>query len=125
MIEVHNINKSFGELQVLHDISTTFEKGKVNLIIGQSGQGKSVLAKCMVGLHEVDSGNVIYEGRDFTAMNRNQRSQIRQQIGMLFQGAALFDSMNVEENVGFPLSMFSNKSSFEIKKRVDFCLERS
>ena len=75
MIEVHNINKSFGELQVLHDISTTFEKGKVNLIIGQSGQGKSVLAKCMVGLHEVDSGNVIYEGRDFTAMNRNQRSQ--------------------------------------------------
>ena len=73
------------DLQVLHDISTTFEKGKVNLIIGQSGQGKSVLAKCMVGLHEVDSGHVIYEGRDFTAMNRNQRSQIRQQIGMLFQ----------------------------------------
>ena len=124
MIEVHNINKSFADLQILHDITTVFEKGKVNLIIGQSGQGKSVLAKCMVGLHEVDSGHVIYDGKDFTSMNRNDRSLIRQQIGMLFQGSALFDSMNVEENVGFPLTMFTNKSSAEIKKRVDFCLER-
>ncbi|MBT5438340.1 MAG: ATP-binding cassette domain-containing protein [Flavobacteriales bacterium] len=124
MIEVQNINKSFADIQILHDITTVFEKGKVNLIIGQSGQGKSVLAKCMVGLHEVDSGHVIYDGKDFTSMNRNERSLIRQQIGMLFQGSALFDSMNVEENVGFPLTMFTNKSSTEIKKRVDFCLER-
>jgi phospholipid/cholesterol/gamma-HCH transport system ATP-binding protein len=124
MIEVQNINKSFADIQILHDITTVFEKGKVNLIIGQSGQGKSVLAKCMVGLHEVDSGHVIYDGKDFTSMNRNERSLIRQQIGMLFQGSALFDSMNVEENVGFPLTMFTNKSSAEIKKRVDFCLER-
>lgn len=124
MIEVQNINKSFAETQVLHDITTIFEKGKVNLIIGQSGQGKSVLAKCMVGLHEVDSGHVIYDGRDFTSMKLSERSKIRQQIGMLFQGAALFDSMNVEENIGFPLSMFSKMSSLEIKKRVDFCLER-
>ncbi|MDO7613926.1 MAG: ATP-binding cassette domain-containing protein [Crocinitomicaceae bacterium] len=124
MIEVQNINKSFADIQILHDITTVFEKGKVNLIIGQSGQGKSVLAKCMVGLHEVDSGHVMYDGKDFTSMNRSERSLIRQQIGMLFQGSALFDSMNVEENVGFPLTMFTNKSSAEIKKRVDFCLER-
>jgi len=124
MIEVRNINKSFAGTQVLYDISTTFEKGKINLIIGQSGQGKSVLAKCMVGLHEVDSGHVIYDGRDFTTMSRVERSQVRQEIGMLFQGAALFDSLNVEENVGFPLSMFTNMSKNEIRKRVDFCLER-
>ena len=80
MIEVKNIDKSFGEDQILYDVSSIFEKGKVNLIIGQSGQGKSVLAKCIVGLHDVDSGQVLYDGRDFTAMNRNQKSQIRQQI---------------------------------------------
>ena len=124
MIEVQNINKSFAESQILYDVSTVFEKGKVNLIIGQSGQGKSVLAKCMVGLHEVDSGHVIYDGKDFTSMNLKEKSKIRQQIGMLFQGAALFDSMNVEENVGFPLSMFSSMTDTEIKKRVDFCLDR-
>ena len=124
MIEVKNIDKSFGEDQILYDVSSIFEKGKVNLIIGQSGQGKSVLAKCIVGLHDVDSGQVLYDGRDFTAMNRNQKSQIRQQIGMLFQGAALFDSMTVEDNIGFPLTMFSSMSNTEIKKRVDFCLER-
>jgi phospholipid/cholesterol/gamma-HCH transport system ATP-binding protein len=124
MIEVKNIDKSFGEAQILHDISTVFEKGKVNLIIGQSGQGKSVLAKCMVGLHDVDAGQVLYDGLEFTAMNRNEKSHIRQQIGMLFQGAALFDSMTVEENIGFPLTMFSAMTSAEIKKRVDFCLER-
>ena len=124
MIEVKDINKSFGENQILYDVSSIFEKEKVNLIIGQSGQGKSVLAKCIVGLHDVDSGQVLYDGRNFTAMNRNEKSQIRQQIGMLFQGAALFDSMTVEDNVGFPLTMFSSMTNSEIKKRVDFCLER-
>ena len=124
MIEVKDINKSFGKDQILYDVNSVFEKGKVNLIIGQSGQGKSVLAKCIVGLHDVDSGQVLYDGRNFTSMNRNEKSQIRQQIGMLFQGAALFDSMTVEDNVGFPLTMFSSMTNSEIKKRVDFCLER-
>ena len=123
MLEVRQVNKSFAGNQVLFDINARFEKGRVNLIIGQSGQGKSVLAKCMVGLHEVDSGEVLYDGRDFTKMNRNQRSEIRQEIGMLFQGAALFDSMTVEENVMFPLTMFTNMTKAEMKKRVDFCLE--
>ena len=124
MIEVKDINKSFGKDQILYDVNSVFEKGKVNLIIGQSGQGKSVLAKCIVGLHDVDSGQVLYDGRNFTSMNRNEKSQIRQQIGMLFQGAALFDSMTVEDNVGFPLTMFSSMTNIEIKRRVDFCLER-
>ena len=123
MLVVNNINKSFSGNQVLFDISAQFEKGKVNLIIGQSGQGKSVLAKCMVGLHEVDSGEVIYDDRDFTKMNRQERSEIRQEIGMLFQGAALFDSMTVEENIMFPLTMFTKMTKGEMKKRVDFCLE--
>ena len=123
MLEVRKVNKSFTGNQVLFDINARFEKGRVNLIIGQSGQGKSVLAKCMVGLHEVDSGEVLYDGRDFTKMNRNQRSEVRQEIGMLFQGAALFDSMTVEENVMFPLTMFTNMTKAEMKKRVDFCLE--
>tara|TARA_Y100000589_G_scaffold326591_1_gene366633 strand:- start:728 stop:1495 length:768 start_codon:yes stop_codon:yes gene_type:complete len=124
MIEVKDINKSFGKDQILYDVNSVFEKGKVNLIIGQSGQGKSVLAKCIVGLHDVDSGQVLYDGRNFTSMNRNEKSHIRQQIGMLFQGAALFDSMTVEDNIGFPLTMFSSMTNIEIKKRVDFCLER-
>ncbi|ASS49986.1 MAG: ABC transporter ATP-binding protein [Candidatus Fluviicola riflensis] len=124
MIEVKNVNKSFGENQVLKDISTTFEKGKVNLIIGQSGQGKSVLAKCVVGLHEVDSGEILYDGRDFCKMDRLQRKEIRKEIGMLFQGSALFDSLTVEENVMFPLSMFTQMSKKEMQERADFCLER-
>lgn len=124
MIEVKNVNKSFGENQVLKDISTTFEKGKVNLIIGQSGQGKSVLAKCVVGLHEVDSGEILYDGRDFCKMNRLERKEIRKEIGMLFQGSALFDSLTVEENVMFPLSMFTKMSKKEMQARADFCLER-
>lgn len=124
MVEVIGINKSFASQQVLFDINAKFEKGKVNLIIGQSGQGKSVLAKCMVGLHEADQGQILYDGRDFTRMNRHERSKIRQEIGMLFQGAALFDSMTVEENVAFPLTMFSKMTKAEIQKRVDFCLDR-
>ncbi len=124
MIEVVKINKTFGDTQILKDVSATFEKGKVNLIIGQSGSGKSVLAKCIVGLHEVDSGQVLYDGRDFTKMNRLQRKEIRQEIGMLFQGSALFDSMTVEQNIMFPLTMFTKMSRKEMQERVDFCLER-
>ncbi len=124
MIEIKGVNKSFGEDQILFDINTVFEKGKVNLIIGQSGQGKSVLAKCMVGLHEVDSGEILYGDADFTKMRSAEKSKLRQEIGMLFQGSALFDSMNVEENIGFPLKMFTKMTPKEIQKRVDFCLER-
>jgi phospholipid/cholesterol/gamma-HCH transport system ATP-binding protein len=124
MIEVVSVNKTFGKQQVLFDVSAVFLPGKVNLIIGQSGQGKSVLAKCMVGLHEVDSGSILFNGRDFTAMDKSEKSEIRQEIGMLFQGSALFDSMTVEENVKFPLSMFAKMTKKEMQKRVDFCLER-
>lgn len=124
MIEVVHINKTFGDHQVLKDVSATFEKGKVNLIIGQSGSGKSVLAKCIVGLHEVDSGQILYDGRDFTKMNRLDRKEIRQEIGMLFQGSALFDSMTVEQNIKFPLTMFTKMSKKELQDRVDFCLDR-
>lgn len=124
MIEALHISKSFGENRVLDDVSATFETGKVNLIIGASGQGKSVLAKCIVGLHEVDEGQILYDGRDFSKMNREQRREIRKEIGMLFQGSALFDSMTVEENVKFPLSMFTKMTKAEMQKRADFCLER-
>jgi phospholipid/cholesterol/gamma-HCH transport system ATP-binding protein len=124
MIEVVKVNKAFSANPVLKDVSANFEKGKVNLIIGQSGQGKSVLAKCMVGLHEVDKGEILYDGRDFTLLDRHERSKIRQEIGMLFQGAALFDSMTVEGNVMFPLIMFTKMTKGEMQKRVDFCLER-
>lgn len=124
MIEVKNVNKTFNGQQVLFDVNYQFETGKVNLIIGQSGQGKSVLAKCIVGLYEVDEGQVIFDGRNFTDMERYDRSKIREEIGMLFQGVALFDSLSVEENVMFPLTMFTNMSKGEMQKRVDFCLER-
>lgn len=124
MISVRNVNKTFGKQQVLFDVSADFEPGRVNLIIGQSGQGKSVLAKSMVGLHEVDSGQILFDGRDFTAMDKSDRAEIRQEIGMLFQGSALFDSMTVEENIKFPLSMFTKMTKKEMQDRVDFCLER-
>lgn len=123
MITVEKINKSFGDQQILFDIDAIFETGKVNLIIGQSGQGKSVLAKCIVGLHDVDNGLIDFDGRDFTKMNRKQRSNIRQELGMLFQGSALFDSLTVEENIMFPLTMFTKMTKGEMKKRVDYCLE--
>jgi phospholipid/cholesterol/gamma-HCH transport system ATP-binding protein len=124
MIQVEHVNKTFGKLQVLFDVSAAFYPGKVNLIIGQSGQGKSVLAKCMVGLHEVDSGSILFNNRDFTAMEKSEKSEIRQEIGMLFQGSALFDSMTVEGNIMFPLTMFTKMTKKEMKHRVDFCLER-
>jgi phospholipid/cholesterol/gamma-HCH transport system ATP-binding protein len=124
MIEVKNVNKTFGDNHVLKDVSAVFQKGKVNLIIGQSGQGKSVLAKCIVGLHEVDSGEILYDGRDFSKMDRLQRKDIRTEIGMLFQGSALFDSMTVEDNIMFPLTMFTKQTRAEMLDRVNFCLER-
>jgi len=124
MIEINNVSKSFNNRRVLTDISGVFEPGKVNLIIGGSGEGKSVLAKCMVGLMEVDGGKVLFDGRDFIAMNREEKTLFREEIGMLFQGAALFDSMTVEENIMFPLSMFTKMTKGEMIQRVNFCLER-
>lgn len=124
MIQVKHVNKTFGENHVLQDVTADFHQGKVNMIIGQSGQGKSVLAKCIVGLHEVNSGEILYTGRDFCQMNRLERKAVRQEIGMLFQGAALFDSLTVEENVMFPLSMFTKMSKAEMLDRANFCLER-
>lgn len=124
MIEVRGVNKSFGSAHVLKDIHAKFEPGRVNLIIGQSGSGKSVLAKCIVGLHEVDTGSINYDGRNFTEMDRNDRKEIRKEIGMLFQGSALFDSLTVEQNVMFPLSMFTEMSKEEMLERANFCLAR-
>lgn len=124
MIEVKDINKSFGDNHVLKDFSSTFEQGKVNLIIGQSGSGKSVLTKCIVGLMDVDSGHVFYDGKDFSLMNQAERKEVRKEIGMLFQGSALFDSLSVEDNIMFPLRMFTNMTKGEMLKRANFCLER-
>lgn len=124
MIRVDHITKSFNNNKVLDDVSVTFEKGKVNMIIGASGQGKSVLTKCIVGLHEVDEGGIYYEDKDFTKLQEDERRNIRKEIGMLFQGAALFDSMTVEQNIEFPLLMFTNQSRKERLDRVNFCLDR-
>ena len=124
MIEVRNIHKIFGTHHVLDGISAEFLPGKTNLIIGGSGSGKTTLLKCMVGLHEPNKGKVVYDGRDFTAMDFEERISIRKEIGMLFQGAALFDSMTVEENILFPLNMFTPQSLGEKKDRANFCLER-
>lgn len=124
MIEVKHISKSFEGKTVLDDISCMFESGKVNLIIGQSGMGKTVLMKCTVGLFEVDSGAVFFDGRNFSAMDFRERKPIRQEIGMVFQGGALFDSLTVEQNVMFPLNMFTTMSQAEKADRVNFCLRR-
>lgn len=124
MIEARNISKIFGDRTVLKDVSCCFEKGKNNLIIGESGSGKTVLMKCLVGLLEVDEGQVLYDNRNFSDMTLFERKAIRQEIGMLFQGAALFDSLTVEENVMFPLNMFRKMSLEEKKDRVNFCLKR-
>jgi len=124
MIEVRNIVKSFGETKVLKDISMVFEQGKANLVIGASGSGKTTLTKCIVGLLEVDNGQVLYDGRNFTEMTFKERKQIRVEIGFLFQGSALFDSLTVEDNVRFPLDMFTAMTDAEKQERVDFCLSR-
>lgn len=124
MIEVSHIYKSFGEKKVLEDISARFYQGKCNFVIGASGSGKSVLMKCMVGLVEVDSGEINYDGKDFVSLGYEQKKAIRQEIGMLFQGTALFDSLNVEDNVAFPLRMFTDMTPEQVLERVNFCLQR-
>ncbi len=124
MIRLDNIWKSFEGTPVLKNVSLAFEQGKTNLIIGRSGSGKTVLMKCLVGLLGTDKGKIFYDDRDFSAMSFRQRRVIRKELGMLFQGAALFDSMSVEENITFPLNMFTTLTSAEKRKRVDFCLER-
>ena len=124
MIELKGIEKSFGGNKVLNGISCTFEEGKVNFIIGKSGEGKSVLTKCMVGLVDVDHGSIIYDSQDFTAMDRWDRKTVRTNIGMLFQGAALFDSMTVEENIQFPMVMFTKYTKGERDKRTEEILEQ-
>ncbi len=124
MIEIKNINKSFGDRQVVNDVSFQFHQGKTNLIIGESGCGKTTILKLMVGLHQIDSGSVFYEGEDFPKLNNNDQQEIRKKIGMLFQGGALFDSQTLEENVRFPLDMFTNLTKSEKLERVNFCLHK-
>lgn len=124
MIEISRISKSFNGKEILSDISSTFEKGKTNLIIGSSGTGKSVLLKCIVGLLKPDSGDVLYDGRNFTNSDKEIQTDIRREMGMLFQGSALFDSMTVEQNVMFPLNILTKMNPDEKQDRVNFCLER-
>ncbi len=124
MIEIKNVSKSFGDKQILTDISAIMETGKTNLIIGTSGSGKTVLQKCMVALFEVDEGEIIFDGKSLTAMQEEERKELRQQIGMLFQGSALFDSMTVEQNVKFPLDMFTKWPLSKKMERVNDVLER-
>lgn len=124
MIEVQGLSKRFGDLQVLTDVSATFEEGKINQIIGMSGSGKSVLAKCMVGLHKPEEGRVLYEGQSFLDMSAVDQREIRKEIGMLFQGSALFDSMTVLENVMFPLTMFAKMTKSEMEEQAHSCLQR-
>ena len=124
MIEVKNLCKSFGDKEVLKNISNRFDCGKTNLIIGQSGSGKTVLVKCIVGLFVPTSGQVLYDGRDYVSMSKKQRTMLRREMGMIFQNAALFDSMTVLENVMFPLDMFSNDTYRDRVRRAQFCLDR-
>ena len=118
------MHKSFGEAHILKGISTTFEKGKTNLIIGQSGSGKTVFLKCLLGLFEYEKGTITYEGRVMSDLTPNEKRDLRAQIGMVFQGSALFDSMTIAENVMFPLKMFTKQSKSEMEDRVDFVLKR-
>jgi phospholipid/cholesterol/gamma-HCH transport system ATP-binding protein len=124
MIEVKNIKKSFGDKTIIEDVSAVMKTGQCNLIIGASGSGKTVLMKCMVGLFEPDGGDVLYGGQSFTQMHHHARTQIRKEIGMLFQGSALFDSLTVEQNVMFPLDMFTHSSYKKKLERVNEVLDR-
>src|SRR6056300_1142553 len=124
MIEVQNITKSFEGTEVLKGISTVFEKGKTNLIIGQSGSGKTVFLKCLLGLFEADSGKILFEGKRLKKMSVKERSVLRQEMGMVFQGSALFDSMTVEENIMFPMQMFTQKINEEIRERAHAVIKR-
>lgn len=123
MIEVKNLYKTFDENEVLKNISIRFEQGKTNLIIGRSGSGKTVLLKSILGLYDIDRGEIWYDDRNFTTTGQKQRKKMRQEIGMVFQGGALFDSSTVEGNIRFPLDMFTKMSSAEKQKRVEFCLD--
>jgi phospholipid/cholesterol/gamma-HCH transport system ATP-binding protein len=123
MIEVIQVTKEFDGKAAIRNISMNFHEGRTNLIIGKSGSGKTVLLKCIVGLHEVDSGEILYDGRSFTNMKQNERKLMRRELGMVFQGGALFDSLTVEQNVKFPLDMFTTFSTKEKLNRVHFCLE--
>ena len=124
MIEVKNIHKTFGDNHVLKDVSFTFQSGKTNLVIGASGSGKTTLIKCMVGLHNPDSGSILFNESSFDNLDKKERRELRKEIGMLFQGGALFDYLTVEENIAFPLNIFTKMSDEEIKDRVNFCLKR-
>lgn len=124
MIEIKNINKSFGDHKVIDDVSFVFEQGKTNLIIGESGSGKTTIMKLMVGLHEVDSGEILYNGMNFPTLGLKDKQEVRKKIGMLFQGGALFDSQTLEENVRFPLDMFTSMTKEEKLDRVNFCLDK-
>jgi phospholipid/cholesterol/gamma-HCH transport system ATP-binding protein len=124
MIEVKNLHKSFGDAHILKGISTTFEKGKTNLIIGQSGSGKTVFLKCLLGLFQFEEGVISYDGKVFSELTRNERTDLRSKIGMVFQGSALFDSMTIAENVMFPLRMFTKQSRSEMEDRVNSVLKR-
>jgi phospholipid/cholesterol/gamma-HCH transport system ATP-binding protein len=124
LIEIKNISKSFGDRKIIDDVSFTFYPGKTNLMIGESGCGKTTILKLMVGLHSPDAGEILYAGQNFPALPPKEKQEIRKQIGMLFQAGALFDSQTLEENVRFPLDMFTDLSKSEKLDRVNFCLER-
>ncbi len=124
MIHLKNLYKKFDDQYVLNDLNMTLEQGKCNVVIGQSGSGKTVLMKSIVGLLEIDAGEILYDNRDFIRMGKKEKQMLRKEMGMLFQGGALFDSITIEENVMFPLNMFTNDTYKSKLKRVDFCLER-
>ncbi|MDG4716877.1 ABC transporter ATP-binding protein [Winogradskyella marincola] len=124
MIEVKDLHKSFGDAHILKGISTTFDKGKTNLIIGQSGSGKTVFLKCLLGLFDYEKGSIAYDGKIFSKLSRDEKTELRSEIGMVFQGSALFDSMTIAENVMFPLQMFTKQSKSEMEDRADFVLKR-
>ncbi len=124
MIELKDVRKSFGDKEILKGVSAVMETGKTNLIIGTSGSGKTVLQKCMVGLFEMDSGGILFDGKDLATMQEDERKELRQQVGMLFQGSALFDSMTVQQNVKFPLDMFTNWNHAKKVARVNDVLDR-
>lgn len=124
MIEVKNLHKSFGDAHVLKGITTTFDTGKTNLIIGQSGSGKTVFLKCLLGLFEPSEGSICYDGKEYSELSAAEQRNLRQEMGMVFQGSALFDGMTVEGNVMFPLEMFTKQSISEMRDRVDVVLKR-
>ncbi|WP_047545214.1 ABC transporter ATP-binding protein [Psychroserpens sp. Hel_I_66] len=124
MIEVNNIHKSFGDAHILKGVSTTFEKGKTSLVIGQSGSGKTVFLKCLLGLFKPEEGEILYDNKAYSSLTDDQKRNLRAEMGMVFQGSALFDSMTIIENVMFPLRMFTKQSKSEMKDRADFVLNR-